>query len=138
MPSAPTLDRLILGLLGGAAVGAPLISTSMMVVRGDLTGTLWALVVIAIFVFLLLAVAGPLLQAPLWLLLRALRLQDWIAATIAGGLAFLVPPVVLALAWSDYASPPLSEELVALLACWGLPGLLAGFVAWRVTSLESS
>lgn len=135
---APTLDRLALGLFAGAAVGALIIAVAWGAVAGGYSGGMWQLIWTTLLLFVLLALITPLTQAPLWLLLRWLRLRDSVASTLAGGLAFLAPWILIMVAWGDYVGYPSLTQTVATLALWGLAGLVAGFVAWRVASFEIS
>lgn len=135
---APTLDRLALGLLAGSIVSAPIVTVSMAVATNNLSDDVLNFALAAALVFLVLVVTMPLAQAPLWFVLRGWRLPDWAAATIAGGLAFLAPPILGAIAWADYAGPAAVAETVMLVVAWVPAGLVAGFVAWRVASFEVS
>lgn len=135
---APTLDRLVLGLLAGAAVGAPIITVAMAITAGNFSVDVWQFAFMALLVFVALVLTMPLAQAPLWFVLRRLRLRDSVASTLAGGLAFLAPSIFIMVAWGDYVgSAPLAQN-VAWVAWWGLAGLVAGFIAWRVASFEVS
>jgi hypothetical protein len=136
------MDRLFGGLMTGAIVGALLVTLfgviTIIVTTRDWSINIWHLAAVLIMLFLLFALIMPLAQAPLWFLMRALRLWDWAAATIAGGLAFAAPATLFALAWSDYAGPaPMAQTAVFVASC-GVAGAIAGFVAWRVASLEIS
>lgn len=137
---APTVDRLFAGLMAGAAVGALIVTITLtvyaMAVAAEPSINVWWFVSTVVLVFLLFGLTMPLAQAPLWFLLRTLRLRDWIAATIAGGLAFIVPIGLFSIAWADYVGSAPITETVASLVCCGGAGLAAGFVAWRVASSD--
>ena len=129
---APSMDRLFAGLMAGAAVGAPMITVPM-AVTSNLISDLWQFTSTLVLVFLLLALVMVLAQAPMWFLMRALRLPDWMAATIAGGLAFAIPLVWLMFAWADYVGSAPVAQNIALASYAAMTGIAAGFIAWRVT-----
>lgn len=115
-----------------------MITVATAISSGNFNADLLQFAFTALLVFVALALTMPLAQAPLWLILRWLRLGDAVASTLAGGLAFLAPAILIMVVWSDYVGyPPLIQSL-AWAASWALAGLVAGFVVWRVASFKVS
>ena len=137
---APTMDRLFAGLMAGAAVGAVIVTAYLTVPTTITTSYLvvdmWQILFTVVVLFLVLALAMSLLQAPLWTLMRALKLRDWVAASLAGGLTFGAPVGLFALLGFDYSGAPFTAENVAMFVSWTGSGFVAGFVAWRVATFR--
>lgn len=130
--SPPTLDRIALGLVAGAFVGAALLSTGYFILE-ERWPDISQIVIATALTFLVCAILLPLTHPPIWFVLRAV-LPDWLASTLAGGAAFSVMLVLITVLWSGgYGSGDI--ELVQLLS-WMTIGLAAGLVIWRVTFLQ--
>ncbi|MEZ5972150.1 MAG: hypothetical protein R3C31_10115 [Hyphomonadaceae bacterium] len=131
------MDRMVLGLLAGAVVGAPIITIATAIIAGSSRPDVGQFAVTTLLVFAALVLAMPLTQAPLWFVLR-MRLRDSAASTLAGGLAFLAPSILILVAWGNYVGYAPVAQNAAWVASWGLAGLVAGSVGWRVASFEVS
>ncbi|MGE0532004.1 MAG: hypothetical protein AB7G40_09315 [Hyphomonadaceae bacterium] len=128
----PTLDRIALGLVAGAFIGAALLSIGYFILAErwpDISQVLIA----TTLTFLVCAILLPLTHPPIWFVLRMV-LPDWLASTLAGGAAFSFMLVLITVLWSGgYGSGDI--ELIQLMS-WMAIGLAAGLVIWRVTFLQ--
>jgi hypothetical protein len=131
---APTLDRMVLGLIAGAVTGALLVAVAYTFFLGTPSFDLGMLPLAGFLGFVLLLPLLPMTQPLIWFVLRVLRLPDWLASTIAGGIAFAAIFVLVTLCWnSGYGTGGL--DLFQLLS-WTAMGLVVGLVIWRVTSFD--
>lgn len=120
--SAPTQDRILLGLVAGAAVGGVLLAFSPLGGGGPLIG---------LFAALVLALYLPLVFVPLWWGARSLRLPDIVGAPTSGALALLLAPVGINLIlWRDL---PTLRDTTAISAFFLGTGAAIGLVVWRVS-----
>lgn len=120
--SAPTQDRILLGLVAGAAVGGVLLAFSPLGGGGPLIG---------LFAALVLALYLPLVFVPLWWGARSLRLPDIVGALTSGALALLLAPVGINLIlWRDL---PTLRDATAISAFFLGTGAAIGLVVWRVS-----
>ena len=120
--AAPTQDRIMLGLVAGAAVGGVLLAFSPTGGGGALIG-LFAAFVLAFYL--------PLVFVPLWWGARSLRVPDVVGAPASGALALLLAPVVINLIlWREL---PASEDLTAISTIYLGVGAVVGLVVWRAS-----
>lgn len=132
--SAPTLDRLLIGLVAGAATGAVLTTIISAFVVTPLLPSLAPLVALLLFMLLLLTL--PLTHPPIWFCLRAVGLRGWLGSALAGAVALLVVPILFGLAWNRRAPPSdvfMSPAFLLLLPIGFIAGLVIRVVAhWNV------
>ena len=131
MRSAPTQDRILLGIVAGAAAGS--LALTLMLGLMGYAERLGVLVPFLTFLFFLLYL--PPVFAPLWWGARLLRLPEWLAAATAGAAALLASPAVLSLilrqrlpdlsewqvdtpgpTWLDYSFMPAVGAVIGLVA----------------------
>lgn len=119
--AAPTQDRILLGLVAGAAVGGVLLAFNP-------TG---GGALIGLFAALVLALYLPLVFVPLWCGARSLRLPNAVGAPASGALALVLAPVVINLIlWHEL---PASDDLAGISAIYLGVGAIVGLVVWRVS-----
>lgn len=127
----PTLDRLVLGLVVGAALGAVLVAISYMFIPAPLSPSLPQLPLVAFLVFMLLLLTLALTHPPILYCLRAIGVHGWLGSAIAGAVSFMLAPVLFALAWSRRV-PPLDDLASPALLILLPIGAAAGLAIWRV------
>lgn len=123
---------MVLGLIAGAVIGAVSLGLAYTFVLGTPSmdaGIFIAYALVGLFILLLTL---PLVHPIFWFALRLTRMPDWLAATVAGAVAFVVIPVVATCAWER-------EWTLSVLAgsgffVWPLIGVVAGYSIWQVTN----
>jgi len=122
----PTVDRMFIGLVCGAAAGAVVLTAFWALGAGS--SLLFALGVFAASFFGLLLIL-PVTFWPIWSIAQFTRLPQWVTAPVSGALALCSLPLL----WAWLNADPLLGFFGAdywLLASF--VGVISGFVAWLV------
>ncbi len=133
-PNAPTLDRMVLGLVAGAVIGAVSMGLAFTFVLGTPSVDAGMFIVTVLVGLLVLLLTLPLVHPFVWFALRLARIPDWLACTLAGAVAFVVIPVVVTCAWERELT--LNALADSGLFVWPLIGVVAGYSIWRVTNWQ--